>query len=114
MLKEPGMTCEDRLLSVSALSFDMSVFDIFVPLSAGASIIMVGDCIAKNGTKLIQALEENSITVMQATPSTWRMLLESGWKGNKQLKILCGGEALPRELANQLNERVPLFGICMV
>jgi len=105
MLKEPGMTCEDRLLSVSALSFDMSVFDIFVPLSAGASIIMVGDCIAKNGTKLIQALEENSITVMQATPSTWRMLLESGWKGNKQLKILCGGEALPRELVNQLNEK---------
>src|ERR1700745_3367820 len=39
---------------------------------------------------------------MQATPATWRMLLESGWTGFAGLKILCGGEALSRELANQL------------
>ena len=43
--------------------------------------------------------------MVQATPATWRMLLASGWTGDPKLKILCGGEALPRELADELLPR---------
>jgi len=42
---------------------------------------------------------------MQATPATWRALIEAGWQGSSTLRILCGGEALPRDLAEALIQR---------
>jgi acyl-coenzyme A synthetase/AMP-(fatty) acid ligase len=42
---------------------------------------------------------------MQATPATWRLLLEAGWRGGSGFKALVGGEALPRDLADQLITR---------
>jgi non-ribosomal peptide synthetase component F len=43
---------------------------------------------------------------MQATPSTWALLLDGGWRGKPGLVALCGGEALPRPLADRLLPRV--------
>jgi len=63
---------------------------------------------------LARLIKKSCPTLMQATPATWRMLLESGWTGFGGLKILCGGEALSRELANRLltvgNEVWNLYG----
>ena len=54
----------------------------------------------------MKALIRNSrATVMQATPSFWQFLVESDWLGDHRLKVLCGGEALSRELADKLLER---------
>jgi acyl-coenzyme A synthetase/AMP-(fatty) acid ligase/acyl carrier protein len=50
-------------------------------------------------------LEDRDITVMQATPSTWKLLLDGGWPGKPDLKILCGGEAMSRDLARELMAR---------
>ncbi|MBH8566639.1 AMP-binding protein [Nostoc sp. CENA67] len=72
----------------------------------GARLVMVSREIAADGTKLIEELERSRATVMQATPATWQMLLAAGWQGNKQLKVLCGGEALTQKLAAELLDKV--------
>jgi amino acid adenylation domain-containing protein len=106
MSHEPGLTAEDRLLAVTTLSFDIAGLEIYLPLIVGAHIIVASAATAVDGTALIQALTQERITVMQATPITWRILLAAGWQGDPNLKILCGGEALPPELAQQLLSKV--------
>jgi amino acid adenylation domain-containing protein len=105
MRQEPGLNTQDTLLAVTTLSFDIAGLEIFLPLSVGAQVVVASREVASDGALLSAELERTSATVMQATPATWRLLLESGWKGNRELKILCGGEAMPRELADQLLDR---------
>lgn len=105
MSQQPGLTANDILLSVTTLSFDIAVLELFLPLSVGATVVLVSRAAAADGAQLLEKLLSSQITVMQATPATWRLLLASGWQGDKTLKILCGGEALPRTLAEQLLER---------
>lgn len=102
MQREPGMKESDRLLAVTTLSFDIAGLEIFLPLISGARIIVAPRTVAADGVALSNLLSESRATIMQATPATWRLLLESGWDGAPGLKILCGGEALPRELADRL------------
>ncbi|MCA9973778.1 MAG: amino acid adenylation domain-containing protein, partial [Anaerolineales bacterium] len=105
MRQEPGLIADDVLLSVTTLSFDISVLELLLPLTTGARLVLASQATAADGQKLMALLDEADATVMQATPATWRLLIESGWDGKPDLKILCGGEALPRNLANQLLER---------
>ena len=105
MRRCPGLTDQDTLLSVTTLSFDIAGLEIFLPLSVGGRLVMVSRFVATDGTQLLERLNDCVATVMQATPATWRLLLAAGWSGSPQLKILCGGEALSRELANQLVEK---------
>ena len=100
--QEPGLTAEDTLLSVTSLSFDIAVSEIFLPLSVGAKLVLVSREVAADGTQLLKALTTSGATFMQPTPVTWRLLLAAGWQGSPQLKMISTGEALPRELANQL------------
>ncbi len=102
MLREPGLVEADRLLAVTTLSFDISLLEMFLPLLAGATVVIARREDVKDGRRLANLLEEEDITVMQATPATWQMLLDSGWEGRSDLRILCGGEALSRTLANAL------------
>lgn len=102
MKHEPGLTVDDVLLAVTTLSFDIAGLELFLPLVAGASVVIASRDTSIDGTALIKCLEENKVTAMQATPSTWRMMLDSGWQGDRHLKILCGGEAFPRDLAKEL------------
>lgn len=104
MAEEPGLSSEDRLLAVTTLSFDIAVLEWWLPLSLGATLILANSEEAGDGFLLASRLEKDGITAMQATPSTWRMLLESGWSANPKLKIMCGGEALPPDLARHLTE----------
>jgi len=105
MRREPGLVEQDVLLSVTTLSFDIAALEVFLPLSVGAHLALVSREVAADGARLSEQLANSGATVMQATPATWRLLLEAGWEGNDRLKILCGGEALDRELANQLLKR---------
>lgn len=102
MLREPGLSADDRLLSVTTLSFDIAGLEIYLPLIVGARIVLASYFVASDAFALARLLADSQANVMQATPATWRLLLESGWHGSKKLKVLCGGEALPRELANRL------------
>ncbi len=105
MRREPGLTAEDRLVSVTTLSFDIAGLEVFLPLTTGARTILAPPAVSLDGLALARLLVNADATFMQATPATWRLLLDSGWTGSKRLKVLCGGEAFPRELANWLVER---------
>lgn len=102
MSQQPGIQPDDVVLAVTTLSFDIAVLELFAPLLVGAQVVIASRAIATNGHQLAEILQRSNITLLQATPATWRLLLESGWTGRANLKMLCGGEALSRELANQL------------
>ena len=102
MSKAPGLTAADNLLAVTTLAFDIAALEIFLPLTVGACLVLVERDVTLDGERLAQAIAKHQITVMQATPATWRLLLTSGWEGKQDLKILCGGEALDNTLAQQL------------
>jgi amino acid adenylation domain-containing protein len=102
MQKEPGLTHTDRLLSVTTLSFDIAGLELYLPLITGACVILATRVVATDGQLLARQIAECGATVMQATPVTWRLLLESGWREGLGLTVLCGGEALPRNLADDL------------
>lgn len=110
MAKMPGCTSSDRLLAITTLSFDISVLEIFLPLLCGATVIVATREQLKDGELLAELLEQCGITILQATPSTWRMLLASNWRESslqkQHLKALCGGEPLPPDLVADLLERV--------
>jgi amino acid adenylation domain-containing protein len=100
--REPGMHESDTLLAVTTISFDIAELEVYLPLLAGASVVIASRDAALNPKELARLLDQHGVTVMQATPATWQMLIESGWTGKRDLKILCGGEALSRELAGRL------------
>jgi len=102
MSRTPGIGAEDTLLAVTTLSFDIAGLELFLPLLNGAKVIIASRELASDAHSLMKVLEAKEITMMQATPSTWRMLLVSGWEGSSRLKILCGGEAFPKDLAKSL------------
>lgn len=99
--RELGLRADDVLLAVTTLSFDISGLELFLPLCVGARVLIPDHRVVTNGTSLAQALQRSSATVMQGTPATWQMLRDGGWRGRLRL-ILCGGEALPEELAAEL------------
>ncbi len=99
MQREPGLGREDRLLAVTTPSFDISVLEIFLTLSVGAEIVLASREQAISGEELARLIADHGVTLLQATPSTWRLLLETGWLGVPGFKALIGGEALPPDLA---------------
>jgi len=105
MKQSPGLTAKDTLLAVTTISFDIAVLELYLPLIVGAKIVLVSREVAVDGIKLLSLLRWGNANVMQATPATWRLLLASGWNEHSDLKILCGGEALSQDLANELLDR---------
>jgi amino acid adenylation domain-containing protein len=104
MAREPGLDERDVLLAVTTLSFDIAGLELYLPLIVGARVVIAADPVVADGPALAALIEDSGATVMQATPATWRLLFASGWRGSDRLKALCGGEALPLDLARQLGE----------
>jgi amino acid adenylation domain-containing protein len=102
MRDQLGATSGDIILAATSLSFDIAGLELYLPLLVGARIVIVAREVAKHGRLLAALIETSGATMMQATPTTWRILLESGWQGDPHLHMLCGGEALPQNLARQL------------
>ncbi len=105
MRGEPGITAADTLLSVTTLSFDIAGLELYLPLLSGARLVLVSRETAVDGRELGRRIAASGASLMQATPATWRLLLEAHWSGSGQLKLLCGGEALSGELAGSLLKR---------
>ncbi|MFK7806620.1 MAG: amino acid adenylation domain-containing protein, partial [Saprospiraceae bacterium] len=95
-------SADDVVCSVASVAFDPSVQDFFMPLFFGASLSIVDEETKTDGFLLKSYLEKTKPTLMQATPSTWRMLLLAGWEGNDKMTILSGGEGLTKDLSNNL------------
>ncbi|MGY3052015.1 amino acid adenylation domain-containing protein [Pedobacter sp. UYEF25] len=100
--KSPGMTAEDIFLSVTTISFDIFELELYLPLLCGGLLIIADKDASRDGWKILQIIRDESVTILQATPYCWKMLLESGWEDYLPIKAFCGGEALKRKLANRL------------
>jgi amino acid adenylation domain-containing protein len=106
MARRPGLTASDTVLALTTLSFDIHVTELLLPLAVGARIELVDRETAADPERLGAVIDAAGVTVMQATPATWTLLLEGGWRGRPGLTVLAGGEALPASLAARLRERV--------
>lgn len=103
MQRKPGCDETDRFLAVITISFDPAVLDLFVPLISGATVVVAESHHIKDPRALLGLMQRHAITMMVATPTGWQILLESGWTGQPRLRrIICGGEGLPRRLADRL------------
>ncbi|HSF41084.1 MAG TPA: amino acid adenylation domain-containing protein, partial [Thermoanaerobaculia bacterium] len=106
MAQRPGLSPDDTLLAITTLAFDIAGLELLLPLTVGARVVLAPRETALDGTRLAGALKAHGVTVLQATPATWRLLLATGWGGDRGLTALCGGEALPRDLTRDLLPRV--------
>jgi amino acid adenylation domain-containing protein len=103
---EPGFTTSDRFVGLTTLSFDIAVLEIWLPLFLGGSSVIIDKRDSQDGRVISRIVEEQGVTVVQATPSSWNLLLASKWEGNKKIKAIAGGEPLRPELIDQLLPRV--------
>ena len=102
-MQEKGLTSTQmKLLAVTTLSFDIAVLELYLPLISGGTVVVAQPQQVVDGNALKQLLLDKQITHLQATPSTWKLLLSSGWQGDKNLIALCGGEAFPLDLKRAL------------
>jgi amino acid adenylation domain-containing protein len=102
MQKFPGIKCTDRLLAITTISFDLSGLELFLPLISGAELVLANNEEQKNGHILLEKLVQKKISIIQATPATYKLMLDAGWGEQLDLKILSGGEALSKVLADKL------------
>ncbi|MDP3718281.1 MAG: amino acid adenylation domain-containing protein [Acidobacteriota bacterium] len=102
MQERPGLSEHDVMLAVTTISFDIAALELFLPLVTGATVVIASRDMARDGAALLGEMQRTGATIMQATPVTWRLLLEAQWPGAPLTRALCGGEALPRDLAAQL------------
>src|SRR5207237_1528296 len=95
-----------RMLAITTLSFDIAVSEVILPLTVGARIVLASRDTATDGLLLAQLIERAGVTFIDATPATYRLLLAAGWTGDPALRVICTGEAMPRDLAEALVPRV--------
>lgn len=105
MAKEPGISANDKIFSVTTISFDAMVMEIYLPLVFGASVVLVDEDTRRNGPLLLKKIETDGVTIMWGTPSIWQILIDTGWKTPLNLKVLIGGEPVPLTLAQELLAR---------
>ncbi|GLH79077.1 non-ribosomal peptide synthetase [Bradyrhizobium sp. SSBR45G] len=107
MAQRPGINAADRVLGLTSLSFDIAVLELWLPLANGARIVLADRAAAHDPALLRAIVAEHGVTMIQATPSSWRMLLDFGgtqaWLP-PQCRVLSGGEALAPDLAKRLTE----------
>jgi len=105
MATEPGLRPGETMVGVTTPSFDLSVPDLFLPLVTGARLVLAEQAETVDGVRLGRLLDRVDADLLQGTPSTWRLLLDSGWTGRPGMRAVLGGEAVPAPLAARVAER---------
>jgi len=114
VLKEPGIHKHDTIVSITTISFDIAMAELFLPLLTGAKLVLTTEETAKDTRLLLDLIKDEGITTMQATPATWQMLLDSGWNHHLPIKAISTGEAitlgLAKKILSQVNELWNMYG----
>ncbi|MEV0621449.1 amino acid adenylation domain-containing protein [Nonomuraea sp. NPDC050404] len=115
MTDRDGVGPDDTLLALTTVGFDISVLELFGPLIAGGRVVVAREHEARDPARLLAAVRAARATVVQATPTLWRLLAEADNGGTLAgVRALTGGEALDRALAVRLRalgaEVVNLYG----
>ncbi|QFQ99403.1 amino acid adenylation domain-containing protein [Streptomyces phaeolivaceus] len=105
MRERPGLAPGAVFPAVTTVSFDIAVLELFLPLLVGGRVVVASQAEARDPERLATLLDRVDARVMQATPLTWRLLLDSGWTPSADFTALCGGEKLPEGLARRLCAR---------
>ncbi len=105
MAEQPGFGADDSVLAVTTLSFDIAVLELFLPLVVGGTSVIASKAVASDGQKIVDAIDQYEITMFQSTPASLRLMIASGWEGSHDLKVLCGGEPMPKDLVDPLLKR---------
>jgi amino acid adenylation domain-containing protein len=105
MRQQFAVTSADAVLAVTTISFDIAILELLLPLICGGRVVLASREQAADATELISLLDEQRISIMQATPTTWRLMLAAQWTGAAGLKVLCGGEQWSDDLADSLLSR---------
>jgi amino acid adenylation domain-containing protein len=105
MQREPGFESSDIMLAVTTLCFDIAGLELHLPLISGGKVVIASYEDTRDPMRLLECMRGSQCTVMQATPATWRALIDGGWSGSPGLKVLCGGESLPQDLRGKLLRR---------
>lgn len=95
----------DRLLAITTISFDIAALELFLPLISGALVVITDAKVSRDGFALLALIKAEKISLMQATPVTWKIMLAAGWEDQIDLTIFCCGEALSMDLAMKLVPR---------
>lgn len=103
--EKPGITESDKMLAITTISFDISLVELFLPLLNGASIVLAHTKTTRDGNLLLKLIKKEQVSIIQATPTTWSMLIEAGWNNKLEITAFCGGEALSSNLALQIINR---------
>ncbi|MFC5743180.1 non-ribosomal peptide synthetase, partial [Dyella tabacisoli] len=111
MREQPGIAAGETLLACTPISFDIAALELYLPLLQGACVQIVPRAVSTDGLRLRALLDAVAPQAMQATPATWQMLREAGWQPAASLRVLCGGEALPPELASFLRQGAALWNL---
>jgi amino acid adenylation domain-containing protein len=96
------LSSDDRFVAVTTLSFDIALLELLLPVVCGADLVIATADETREPDRLRSLIERTAATAMQATPQTWRLLVSAGGVPAGLRLRLCGGEALPAELADQL------------
>ena len=100
----PGVEQTDTLLAITTIAFDIAALELFTPLLVGGTVAIARRDDVSEGNRLLAAIDRSGATILQGTPASWRLMLEAGFRSRPGFKMLCGGEALPRDLADRLLE----------
>ena len=87
------VTPNDVVLGLTTFCFDISVLEMFLPLTVGATLVLTSAACQKNPVKILQTIKKYKVNIMQATPTTYEMILSTGWRGDPKIVFLVGGEA---------------------
>ena len=109
MARRPGLAASDVLVAVTTLAFDIAGLELLLPLTVGARVVIADRADTLSGSRLTALLVRSNATVLQATPATWRLLVDAGWDGTPPIRMFCGGEALSRDLADTLLDRAEVL-----
>ena len=102
MARRPGFSTQDRLLAVTTIAFDIAAAELLLPLIAGGRVVIADRAEVMDGFALVSRIRISGATMVQATPSLWRLLVDAGFRSSPGLTMIAGGEPLPRDLADTL------------
>ncbi|WP_105168225.1 hybrid non-ribosomal peptide synthetase/type I polyketide synthase [Pseudoalteromonas sp. T1lg23B] len=102
MQVEPGIHVDDKLLAVTTIAFDIAMLELLLPLTVGATTVMANEQVCSDPNAIVSLINSANITIIQATPTLWRLLLRTEPRCANGLKVLCGGEPLDQALASEV------------
>src|SRR5688572_1422415 len=106
--REPGIGPEDALVARATFAFDFAVLELFGPLVAGARVVLADEAEQRDPYSLARLAERERATMLCGTPSQFRAQLAARWpKTPAPLRVVLGGEAVDRPLADELLARTP-------